>query len=332
MNKKDSKIIKKSKKLNKSKKVIKNTKSTKSIKDKSVKQHVNVNVTSGGGGGGSSAPHPFLNSSRDTRGEDVLLQKLTDLIITNKSNKPIMTDSSTATFNPTNEIGIATFNPTNEIGTSTFNPTNEIGTSTFNEMIDANNQIDGKFNSLFEPSSNIKVETKPDTNNQNLLENVLTVQNTPSKRTIVEGPGYTMFQPMQNNIPKSIFNKDSIINPSREEYRALRNLKDYTALDPYNESAIIPINDVKSEQPKVPPKEVEILQPKEVEQKQNKPKNINRLIPSQWVKKYELKPYITSSEYKELKSYMTRYKEANTAEKTKITKQMIKDFYPKIKK
>ena len=118
----------------------------------------------------------------------------------------------------------------------------------------------------------------------------------------------------------------------------MRNLNDYTAIDPYNESAIIPINDAKS-QPKVQPKEVEKVQPNEVEkvqpkeeeQKQNKTKNIDSLIPSLWVKKYNLKSDITRSEYKELKSYMIKYSEAKTAERTKITKQMTKDFFQKYK-
>jgi hypothetical protein len=91
-NKKSSKKIKISRK---SKKVIKRSKS---IKDKSVKQNVNVNVSSGGGSGGSGAmPHPFLAASNDRRGEDVLLQKLTDLLSVNKNitqpSKPAMIDS-----------------------------------------------------------------------------------------------------------------------------------------------------------------------------------------------------------------------------------------------
>ena len=81
-NKKTSKKIKISRK---SKRVLNKSKS---IKDKSVKQNVNVNVSSGGGSGGSgaSAPHPFLAASKSSRGKDVLLQELTDLLAVNKSN------------------------------------------------------------------------------------------------------------------------------------------------------------------------------------------------------------------------------------------------------
>ena len=142
MNKKDSKIIKKSKKLNKSKKVIKNTKSTKSIKDKSVKQHVNVNVSSSGSGGsGGSTPHPFLNASSDKRGEDVLLKKLSDLII---SNKNIIRD------------------PTPPIIDKPTTPINDF-TDVLNIPI---SQIPEKLNDLFDvPSSNITIETKPNTKN-----------------------------------------------------------------------------------------------------------------------------------------------------------------------
>jgi hypothetical protein len=61
-------------------------------------------------------------------------------------------------------------------------------------MIDANNQIDGKFNSLFEPSSNIKVETKPNIDNTSLLDNVLTVQNTPARNSVNEGQGFTKYR------------------------------------------------------------------------------------------------------------------------------------------
>jgi len=149
MNKKDSKIIKKSKKLNKSKKVIKNTKSTKSIKDKSVKQHVNVNVSSSGSGGsGGSTPHPFLNASSDKRGEDVLLKKLSDLII---SNNNIIRD-------PTPPIIDKPTTPINDFTDVLNNP---------------NSQIPEKVNDLFDvSSSNIIVETKPNTNNESLLESL----------------------------------------------------------------------------------------------------------------------------------------------------------------
>ena len=61
--------------------------------------------------------------------------------------------------------------------------------------------------------------------------------------------------------------------------------------------------------------EVEKVEPKEVEQKQNKTRNIDDLISSHWVKKYNLKSDITKSEFKELKRYMMRYGEANTAER-----------------
>ena len=152
-----------------------------------MKQNVNVNVSSGGGSGGSgaSAPHPFLAASKSSRGEDVLLQKLTDLLAVNKSNistpKPDMVESSINT-NPmtnqvaanTNEMGTNTSNPVgNNIGTNTSTTTDEIGTNTFNEMIDSSKQIDNKFNNLFEPSENIKVERKPNIDNTSLLDNVL---------------------------------------------------------------------------------------------------------------------------------------------------------------
>ena len=74
-----------SRKLKKSKKSKRSIGSVKSTKDKSVKQHVNVNVSTSGGSGGSGAtPHPFLAASNDRRGEDILLQKLTDLLSVNK--------------------------------------------------------------------------------------------------------------------------------------------------------------------------------------------------------------------------------------------------------
>ena len=325
MNKKTSKIIKKSKKIKKPKRAV-NKSNIKSTKDKSVKQNVNVNVSSGGG----SAPHPFLSASKSSRGEDVLLQKLTDLLAVNKSNIPtpkrVMVESSINTNPMTNEMA------TNTIPIINASPTtDEIGTNTFNEMIDSSTQIDNKFNNLFEPSENIKVERKPNIDNTSLLDNVLTVQNTPARNSVNDGRGFTMYKPIENkSVQNSPINISQYKIPTREEIRSLRVPIDYTQISPYNEGAIVPISDAKSEQPKVQPKEVEKVQPKEVEQKQNKTRNIDNLIPSLWAKKYNLKSDITRSEYKELKSYMIRYGEANTAERTKITKQMTKDFFPKI--
>lgn len=223
MNKKDSKIIKKSKKLNKTKKVIKSTKSIKTTKDKSVKQHVNVNVSSSGSGGsGGSTPHPFLNASRDTRGEDVLLQKLTDLII-NKNNiqqpniimtnpepvpqpkiKPNLTMSEPEIINIPSQPIKTNFNDpffipykmdytdfsnlaTNyegmphlitDVGTSTFMPSySDMGTDAeeIPPLIDiakADNKIDEQYNFLFNPNEDIQMITKPNTENQNILDKI----------------------------------------------------------------------------------------------------------------------------------------------------------------
>ena len=281
-NKKSSKKIKISRK---SKKVVKRSKS---IKDKSVKQNVNVNVSSGGGSGGSGAmPHLFLAASNDRRGEDVLLQKLTDLLSLNKNitrpSKPAMIDSSTSSFN---DIGINTDIPTNSF-TPSFSEipsTDEIGTNTFNEMINASTQIDDKFNNLFEPSESIKVETKPNIDNQSLLDNVLTIQNTPARNlSIVEGQGFTMFKPTENKSNNKLFLDRSVKIPTREEIRFLRNLTDLTAINPYNESAIIPFSDVKSGA-KVPNKEETKDEVKEEpKEKSNKFKSIEKIIPAVWI-------------------------------------------------
>jgi hypothetical protein len=245
-NKKSSKKIKISRK---SKKVVKRSKS---IKDKSVKQNVNVNVSSGGGSGGSGAmPHPYLRASNDRRGEDVLLQKLTDLLSVNKNisepSKLAMVDSSTSSFN---DIGTNTDIPTNNF-TPSFSEipsTDEIGTNTFNEMINASTQIDDKFNNLFEPSENIKVETKPNIDNQSLLDNVLTIQNTPSRNSsIVEGQGFTMYKPTENKTSYKLNLDPSVKVPTRDEMRSLRNLINLKSNFPNNEGAIIPFSDVKSE-------------------------------------------------------------------------------------
>ena len=242
-----------------------------------------------------------------------------------------MVESSINTNPMTNEMATNTIPIINEMGINTNPTTDEIGTNTFNEMIDSSTQIDNKFNNLFEPSENIKIERKPNIDNTSLLDNVLTVQNTPARNSVNEGRGFTMYKPIENkSVQNSPINISQYKIPTREEIRSLRNINDYTAISPYNEGAIVPISDAKSEQPKVQPKEVEKVQPKEVEQKQNKTRNIDNLIPSLWAKKYNLKSDITRSEYKELKSYMIRYGEANTAERTKITKQMTKDFFPKI--
>ena len=45
-----------------------------------------------------------------------------------------------------------------------------------------------------------------------------------------------------------------IIRPTREEFRALRNINDYTSISPYNEGAIVPLSYAKSE-PKVEQKQ-----------------------------------------------------------------------------
>ena len=184
---------------------------------------------------------------------------------------------------------------------------------------------------LDEPSENTKIERKPNIDNTTLLDNFLTVHKTPSRNSFNEGQRFTMYKPIENkSVQNSPINISQYKIPTREEIRSLRNINDYTAISPYNEGAIVPISDAKSEEPKVQPKEVEKVQPKEVEQKQNKTRNIDNLIPSLWAKKYNLKSDITRSEYKELKSYMIRYGEANTAERTKITKQMKEQFFPKI--
>jgi len=292
MDKKTSRKVKKSKKSKRS------IRSVKSIKDKSVKQNVNIHVSSGGGSGGSGAlPNPFLAASNDRRGEDVLLQKLTDLLSVNKKiaepSKPAMIDSSTSSFN---DIGTNT-----DIQTNNFTPsfseipsTDEIETDTFNEMINASTQIDNKFNNLFEPSENIKVETKPNIDNQSLLDNVLTIQNTPARNSsIVEGQGFTMYKPTENKTSYKLNLDPSVKVPTRDEMRSLRNLINLKSNFPNNEGAIIPFSDVKSEA-KVPTKEETKDEGKEEpKEKSTKFKSIVKVIPSKWIEKYNLKPEIT---------------------------------------
>ena len=378
MNKKGSKIIIKSKKLNKKpRKTLNKSRKDKSTKDKSVKQNVNVNVTSAGGGGGvSSIPHPFLTESKGSRGEDVLLQKLTDLLSVNKINVPISQPFNTIPI--TNEIGTNTntydvsnigtnTNPydVSNIGTNTNHMTDEIGTNTFNEMIDATTQIDNKFNNLFEPSENIKIERKQNIDNNSLLDNFLTVQNTPArKNSINEGQGFTMYKPIYEPIIK----KSSTINigqykiPTREEIRSLRNLNDLIKINPYNEGSIVPYKKV---QHKVEPKVENSIVPyikensivpyikensivpyikensivpyikeqSNVEPKKKSKKYINiekSDMPKYWIKNFNIKPKILKDDYNEIQNYMKSYYIASQSEKNKIRNSFKQDLLPKI--
>jgi hypothetical protein len=192
---------------------------------------------------------------------------LTDLLSVNRSIVP--TSQPVNTIPITNEIGTNNNTPdVSNMGTSTNMPdvsnketntdpmTDEMGTNTFAEMKNASTQIDDKFNNMFDPSENIKVERKPNIDNTSLLDNVLTVQNTPARNSVNEGQGLTKYRfgrnesfdrndlfnnkpEKSNSTPKltNVFN-DPIQNQykkkTREEIRLQRNLTDLTPIDPYN--------------------------------------------------------------------------------------------------
>ena len=140
-----------------------------------------------------------------------------------------------------------------------------------------------------------------------MLDNVLTIQNTPARNSsIVEGQGFTMYKPTENKSNNKLISDRSVKIPTREEIRSLRNLTDLTAINPYNESAIIPFSDVKTGvgAPAGGESKDEVQdKPKE---KSTKFKSIVNVIPSKWIEKYNLKPEITKQEYNELKDYMVR--------------------------
>ena len=57
-----------------------------------------------------------------------------------------------------------------------------------------------------------------------------------------------MYKPTNKiSTDSGILNKSDVKIPTRAEMRLLRNPVDLTAIDPYNENAIIPFNDAKSE-------------------------------------------------------------------------------------
>ncbi len=183
-------------------------------------------------------------------------------------------------------------------------------------------------------------------NQQPISDNFLTVQNTPSRsiettsRSLEipsrsnERQGYTMYKPIEKITESNrLVNTDQYKIPTREEIRFLRNLNDYTKINPYNEKAIVPyikensIVELKEQQ-----KLEEKLEPK-VSNKKKSTQYVNTdtlNFPKSWIKKHNIKSKIKIDDYNELKNYAIDYKKGSQSEKILITKKLKTDFLPKV--